>query len=141
MRLSVFIPENSPQLLIDLKKLYQGYLNEQDLTDASLKSLISDPQSLFFVTLFNARHLGAVEVITKDEQATLKHLCVREITRRRGVGKNLLGEVEKHLSNKNISTVTMPLANIREDEQATTKEFMQSCGYQIIENRFIKKLS
>lgn len=141
MRLSVFIPESSPQLFIDLEKLYQGYLNEQDLTVTSLASLINNPQTLFFVTLFNARHLGAVQVEIKDKHATLSHLCVREITRRRGVGKNLLGEVEKHLINENINTVSLALTSIREDELVITTEFMQACGYQLQETKFIKKLS
>jgi ribosomal protein S18 acetylase RimI-like enzyme len=140
MRLSVFIPENSPQLFIDLQKLYQGYLAEEELTIDALTSHINNPQTLFFVTLFNARHLGAVEVKIEANNAQLKYLCVREITRRRGVGKNLLREVEKHLANKGIVTVTMPLVNFREDGQAEATEFMQTCGYQLIDSHFMKKL-
>tara|TARA_R110001583_G_scaffold1583_3_gene12343 strand:- start:23420 stop:23842 length:423 start_codon:yes stop_codon:yes gene_type:complete len=140
MRLSVFIPESSPQLFIDLQKLYQGYLCEQDLSIEVLTKRIDNPQSLFFVTLFNARHLGAIEVVVDNNSAHLSDLCVRDITRRRGVGKNLLREVEKYLIGKNIKTVILPLANIKDDEQAGVTLFMQTCGYQLINANFMKKL-
>ena len=94
MRLSVFTPENSQQLLIDLKKLYQNYLTEEQLTNESLQAMIEDQQNEMFVTLFNARHLGAVLVKVTGNEALLSLLCIRDITRRRGVGKNLLKEVE-----------------------------------------------
>jgi GNAT superfamily N-acetyltransferase len=140
MRLSVFIPEHSPQLFIDLQKLYQGYLAESELTTEALETRINNPQTLFFVTLFNARHLGAVEVEIEGNRAWLNYLCVREITRRRGVGKNLIREVEKHLSDKGIKKVTLALENIKENEQIAVTEFMQICGYQLIDSHFIKKL-
>lgn len=138
MRLSVFSPESSSQLFIDLQKLYQDYFSEQQLTTASLENLIHTPNKQFFVTLFNARHLGAVEVESKDNIAHLHLLCIRDITRRRGVGKNLLREVEKHM--KGIDTIELSLSEIKESEQEGMKLFMQACGYQLVENKLIKRL-
>lgn len=140
MRLSVFSPKSSSQLFIDLQKLYQGYLSKQQLTVASLQNLINTPNKLFFVTLFNARHLGAVEVSIQENIAQLGLLCVRDITRRRGVGKNLLHEVEKQLKSKGVATIELSLIDIKESEQATMKQFMQACGYQLKAHKLIKNL-
>lgn len=140
MRLSVFIPESSAQLFIDLKKLYQGYLSEDKLTSEALQPLINKPNTLFFVTLFNARHLGAVQVSIESNNAYLGLLCVRDITRRRGVGTNLLREVEKQLKAKQINEVQLSLSEIKEDEQQGLIQFMQACGYQRHEHTLSKKL-
>jgi len=140
MRLSVISPTSSPQLLIDLKKLYQGYLVAQDLTGEALETLINAPDKLFFVTLFNARHLGAVQVDVTQECALLSLLCVRDITRRRGVGKNLLREVEKSLKEKGINRAQLLLSEIAEEEQSILVLFMQACGYQLNGQMFTKQL-
>ena len=131
MRLSVFSPKVSTQLLVDLKKLYQGYFNEQQLSDASLQQLVETPNKQFFVTLFNARHLGAVQVSIQQKNAQLQLLCVRDLTRRRGVGKNLLCEVENQLQNSGVESVVLALNEISETEREGMKLFMQSCGYQL----------
>ncbi len=140
MRLSVFSPESSSQLLIDLQKLYQGYLSQQQLTPTALEELINPTNKKFFVTLFNARHLGAVEVIIQDNIAQLNLLCVRDITRRRGVGKNMLLEVEKYLQNNGVVTVSLQLAEIQKNEKAGMQLFMQSCGYQLTEGKLTKNI-
>lgn len=140
MRLSVFSPEISVQLLIDLKKLYQGYLNDQELIPEALEKLVNRTNKLFFVTLFNARHLGAVQVSIDKEIAQLSLLCVRDITRRRGVGKNLLREVEKRLKEKGINKVQLLLTQINESEQQTLILFMQACGYHLSEKTVTKQL-
>jgi GNAT superfamily N-acetyltransferase len=131
MRLSVFTPENSQQLSIDLKKLYQNYLEEQQLTTESLQAMIEDKQTEIFVTLFNARHLGAVQVKVTGDEALLSLFCVRDITRRRGVGKNLLKEVEDNLASRQITVFKMHLNNIQEQEKIGLSLFMQTCGYQL----------
>ncbi|MEI6896024.1 MAG: aspartate 1-decarboxylase autocleavage activator PanM [Psychromonas sp.] len=140
MRLSVFSPKSSSQLFIDLQKLYQGYLSEQELTSKALQKLINTPDKLFFVSLFNARHLSAVQVSITKEGAQLSLLCVRDITRRRGVGKNLLLEVEKNLQTKGIHKVQLLLSEITEDEQPGLILFLQACGYQRSENKLIKQI-
>jgi ribosomal protein S18 acetylase RimI-like enzyme len=140
MRLSVFTPKSSPQLYIDLKKLYQGYLSNDKLTPEALQTLIDTPDKIFYVTLFNARHLGAVQVSVAESTAQLNLLCVRDITRRRGVGKNLLREVEKHLKEKDISQVKLSLSKINKDEQTAMVLFMQACGYHLNDQTLIKQL-
>lgn len=140
MRLSVFSPEHSTQILIDLQKLYQGYFSPEQLTTESLQALIEDQQSQLFVTLFNARHLGAVRVRTTEQEATLSLLCVRDLTRRRGIAKNLLKEVEKLLKNENIAVVKMCLDEFPEQEKEGVTLFMQACGYSLADGLFSKNL-
>jgi len=140
MRLSVFSPEHSTQLLIDLQKLYQGYFSPAQLTKESLQELIEDQQSQLFVTLFNARHLGAVKVQTIEREATLSLLSVRDLTRRRGIAKNLLKEVEKLLKNENIAVVKMYLNAFPEEEKEGVTLFMQACGYSLTDGQFSKNL-
>jgi len=140
MRLSVFSPESSQQLFIDLKKLYQGYLSDQHLTVEALQELINTPDKLFFVTLFNARHLGAVQVSIEPEMAQLSLLCIRDITRRRGVGRNLLNEVEKRLQEKGVNKLQLKLSEIAQEEQQGVIMFMQASGYQLSEHKLTKKI-
>lgn len=140
MRLSVFSPKSSQQLFIDLQKLYQGYLSKQQLTPEALQKTIDSPMGFFFVTLFNARHLGAVQVTIEHKVAQLHLLCVRDVTRRRGVGKNLLREVEKQIQGKNVHSVRLSLNEIKESEREVMTLFMQASGYQLQVNVLTKKL-
>ncbi|PKF60289.1 aspartate 1-decarboxylase autocleavage activator PanM [Psychromonas sp. psych-6C06] len=140
MRLSVFTPQSSQQLFIDLQKLYKGYLSDSQLTTQGLQDLIETPDKLFFITLFNARHLGAVQVTIDKHTATLSLLCIRDITRRRGVGKNLLREVEKQLANDGVKEVQLLLSEISTPEQQGMQLFMQSCGYQLDAQLLVKSL-
>lgn len=133
MRLSVFTAAPSEQLFIDLKKLYGTYLPAQQLTIESLQNLITDSSDQLFVTMFNERHLGAIRVTIDKQSATLDMLTVRDLTRRRGIAKNLLVEVEKHLLNKQIRLIKMDLTNIKKEEIEGLTLFMQACGYHVKE--------
>ncbi len=140
MRLSVFSPENSSQLLIDLRKIYQDYFSEEQLTTESLQALIENEHAQLYVTMFNERHLGAVQVTVIENQAQLRLLTVRDLTRRRGVASNLLNEVEKQLKKEGVSEVKMELTEIKEAEKAGLTLFMQACGYQLNGDVFSKDL-
>ncbi|MFT6986510.1 MAG: ribosomal protein S18 acetylase RimI-like enzyme [Psychromonas sp.] len=140
MRLSVFSPENSSQLLIDLGKIYQNYFTANQLSPKSLQALIENEQAQLYVTRFNDRHLGALQVRTTGTQAQLSLLAVRDITRRRGVAKNLLSEVEKQLKSQGVVQVTMRSDEIKEEEKKGLSLFMQASGYQLIGTVFTKRL-
>lgn len=140
MRLSVFSAASSQQLLIDLKKIYQDYLTAEQLSSESLQAMVDNQQQHLFVTMFNERHLGAVQVSIAEQQAQLDLLTVRDLTRRRGVAKNLLREVEKHLKTKNVTQVKMALTGIKEEEIEGLTLFMQACGYQLSDGVFGKDL-
>ena len=141
MRLSVFIPQLSPQLLIDLKKIYQAHLPEKQLSSCSLVDRLIENESVqFFVTKFNDRHLGAVNTKTTDNKAVLSMLCIREVTRRRGIAKNLLKEVEKHLAGQRVQVISMSLNDFSVNEQAGISAFMLASNYQLKGSNFIKEL-
>lgn len=140
MRLSVFTPEISPQLLIDLRKIYQNYFTDEQLETESLEALVDNEKSLFYATMFNERHLGSVQVTIDNNQALLRLLTIRDLTRRRGIAKNLLKEVEKQLKIKNVCSVKMDIKNIKEEEREGLILFMQACRYQFNDNVFSKTL-
>lgn len=140
MRLSVFSPESSSQLLIDLGKIYQDYFTDDQLTTESLQALIENEHSQLYVTMFNERHLGAVQVTVIEDQAQLRLLTVRDLTRRKGIAKNLLREVEKQLKMEGISEAKMELKEIKEEEKEGLTLFMQACGYQLSGDVFSKDL-
>ena len=134
MRLSVFMPQKSTQLLIDLRKIYQDYFTPQQLTDESLTALIEQPDSQLYATMFNGRHLGAIYITVNNAEAILSLLSVRELTRRRGVAKNLLLEVEKQLKSKGVNTLKMDSNNISQTEKDGLYLFMQASGYDLKDN-------
>jgi GNAT superfamily N-acetyltransferase len=140
MRLSVFIPQKSTQLLIDLRKIYQDYFTPQQLSDESLTALIEQPDSQLYATMFNGRHLGSIQVTVNNTEAILSLLTVRDLTRRRGVAKNLLREVEKQLKSEGVKTLKMDSSKILTEEKNGLELFMQANGYQLKENSLIKSL-
>lgn len=140
MRLSVFSASNSTQLLTDLEKIYHNYLPQEQLTRNALQALVEDEQAQLYVSLFNARHLAAVQVKISGQQAFLNLLCVRDITRRRGLGKNLLLEVEKQLKAEGSDTVKMVFDHVKEDEKEGVSLFMLDSGYLLIDGLFIKTI-
>jgi len=141
MRLSVFIPKKSTQLLIDLRKIYQHYFPQAQLTDEALTALIEQPHSQLYATMFNGRHLGAVQVIISKTEAKLSLLTIRDLTRRRGVAKNLLIEVEKQLKAEGINTISMNYNDISSEEKEGLSLFMQANGYHLTEGTFCKHLA
>jgi len=141
MRLSVFSPvSTNPQLLIDLNKIYKDYFSEQQLSQQSLEKLIEHNQTQLYVTMFNERHLGAVEVEKMGTKAQLRNLTIRQLTRRKGIAKNLIREVEKHLKHENINEVSMSLTGIKEEEKQGMRLFLIDYGYVQTGDQFIKQL-
>lgn len=132
MRLSVFIADTlSTQLTIDLQKIYLDLLPEQSLTEQALTSELSDPTLQWFVTMFNERHIGAVKVKRVNDEAILLQLCIRDLTRRRGVGKNLLREVEKSLISQGVKKIQYDLQEVAQEEWSTTHSFLLNSHYTI----------
>ena len=95
MRLSVFHPETvNSQLLIDLKKIYTPAWSDTQLTDEALNALITQNQPSLYVAMFNQRHIAAAQLTIEANQARVNNFVVRDLTRRRGVGKYLLAQLE-----------------------------------------------
>lgn len=74
----------SEQDKIDLAKIWPEYSEE---------SLDVDDAHLIYAARFNDRLLGAARVTLSDNQGAVDSFRVRDVTRRRGVGKYLLEEI------------------------------------------------
>lgn len=73
----------------DLEKIYFDY--PKAITFADIRTFIDDNEgSRLFAARFNDKLLGALTLNIKDNTATIDHLCVRSITRKRHVGRDLL---------------------------------------------------
>lgn len=141
MRLSVFIANTvSTQLVIDLQKIYANYLPKALLTEQALAELITQSTSQLYMTMFNERHIGAVNVQINATQATLSQLTIRDLTRRRGVGKNLLKQLEKSLTTEGITDIEYNLEEVAEVELLATQAFLSDSGYQLNNHIATKKL-
>lgn len=132
MRLSVFIANTlSTQLVIDLQKIYLGHLPPQSLTEQAIASELTQTTSRLYVTMFNERHIGAVKVKLDVAQATLSQLAIRDLTRRRGIGKNLLKQIETSLTAEGIKEIKYDLKEVVEEQCLATQAFFSDSGYLI----------
>lgn len=142
MRLSVFIADTlSNQLLIDLQKIYAGHLPPPALTEQAIKEQLAQADSKLYVTMFNERHIGAVNVKKQDTTAMLSQLSIRDLTRRRGVGKNLLKQIEKEVKVQGIKKIEYNLKEVSEDQSLATQAFFSDSGYTINNHIASKSIS
>ncbi|MBA0165553.1 aspartate 1-decarboxylase autocleavage activator PanM [Pectobacterium versatile] len=122
----------SPQDKIDLAKIWPHQnidLLEEELT----------PDRRLFAARFNDRLLGGMLVELEGEYAELSDLMVREVTRRRGVGKLLIDEARHQLPEvKEWWLATADHAAIKEEVLA---RFMVSCGFSPVSGgwRYIRR--
>ncbi len=88
------VTQPSPQDLTDLAKIYadapEWLLTPYASAEALIEAALADGSLV--AGRFNDRLLGAALLKRDAETWQLSHLCVRKITRRRGVGKRLLEE-------------------------------------------------
>ena len=108
MRLSAFtVTESTPQLLIDITKLYRPFQNDEVAIKNSFDELLQDDNQTLFVSKFNDRHIGAL--IMQHDATTLFLSCiaVRDITQQRGVGKHLIQQAIEHAKKLELKNVTI----------------------------------
>ena len=101
------------QDLIDLEKLYADYPLDADFSTVN-DVVKSDESKALYALRFNDRLLGAVVIIEDAGNAELEYLCVREITRGRHVGRDILRLIKK---DKDYAKVTF--TSCIEDEAIT----------------------
>jgi GNAT superfamily N-acetyltransferase len=119
MKLTIIrLQQLSDQDRIDLGKIWPGVnVNE-------LEATLSENHRLY-AARFNARLLAAVKLEIRGTQGELTRLEVREVTRRRGVGRYLVEEVMA----QNPSISHWWIADKGVDDQQVFAAFMQSCGF------------
>ena len=108
----------SDQDHIDLGKIWPEY---------SPSSLRVDETHRIYAARFNERLLAAVKVTLNGSQGTLNGLCVREVTRRRGVGQYLVEEVMR--DNPQVSRWTLSKAGA--EESLETAAFAKALGFTV----------
>lgn len=81
------ITHPSKQDAIDLEKIYHDF--QGDISGESLQKQ-SDDSHILYAGRFNDRLLGAMQVVLNDSQVDIRYLCVREITRKRHVARDML---------------------------------------------------
>jgi GNAT superfamily N-acetyltransferase len=107
----------SPQDTIDLEKIWPEY---------APASLTLDESHRLYAARFNERLLGALRVTCNGTHGELDSLRVRELTRRRGVGKYLLEEAMR--DNPQIGDWRMSDKGV--EDNAVMTAFMQAMGFQ-----------
>ncbi len=107
----------SAQDKIDLAKIWPNQRPTEWQTD--------EHDKMIFGARFNDRLLAAVKVRIDGERAELEDLCVREVTRRRGVGLYLLEDLQFQLPR--IQHFSMPT---RPDDPVLGA-FMRACGFEL----------
>ncbi|WP_336220186.1 aspartate 1-decarboxylase autocleavage activator PanM [Citrobacter amalonaticus] len=117
MKLTIIRLEHfSDQDLIDLGKIWPEY---------SAASLSVDETHRIYAARFNERLLGAVRVTLSGTQGALDSLRIRDITRRRGVGKYLLEEV----IHDNPAVTAWWMADVGVEDRGVMAAFMQALGF------------
>ena len=109
------IEQASAEDLQDLIKIYQEHLNEDEQkTENWLQQQFNSSQRLF-AGRFNSRLLGAVWAREQDSQHwQLTQLCVRAITRRRGVARQLMQLLANHAQKQQL-TLTVDAQSLPEE--------------------------
>lgn len=87
----------SPQDLTDLAKIYADAPEWLLAPHANAEALIESAfaEGSLIAGRFNDRLLGAALLQRNDSTWRLSHLCVRKVTRKRGVGRRLLEESQR----------------------------------------------
>lgn len=117
----------SPQDKIDLGKIWSR--NEKALSEIPADILL-------YAARFNDRLLGAVKIRQDAETGLLDALAVREITRRRGVGRYLVEEVMRD----NPTIVRWQLNVDNAASPAALTAFMQALNFQLSDDGWGKNI-
>lgn len=117
----------SAQDRIDLAKIWP----DEDI--AALESSLNENVRLY-AARFNARLLGALKLAIAGTQGDISQLEVREVTRRRGVGRYLLEETLA----QNGSVSGWWVADDGSANQGERAAFMQACGFRAQADGWVK---
>lgn len=127
MKLTIIRLEHfSDQDLIDLGKIWPEY---------SAASLSVDETHRIYAARFNERLLGAVRVTLSGTQGALDSLRIRDVTRRRGVGRYLVEEVIQ--DNPDVSSWW--IADVGVEDRGIMAAFMQVLGFTAQQNGWEKR--
>lgn len=121
MRLTI-IPLVIPteQQYVDLYKIWP------DQNPALLAKQLETGQQ-FYAARFNERLLGAAKITVSGPSATVHDFCIREVTRRRGVGSYLLDEICQAMPH--IRLWKFDISGIALQEKDVMQRFLTAQGF------------
>ncbi|BBU94649.1 aspartate 1-decarboxylase autocleavage activator PanM [Providencia rettgeri] len=121
MRLTI-IPLVNPteQQYLDLHKIWP------DQSPFELAKMCKAGEQ-FYAARFNDRLLGAAKITVDHNTATLQDFCVREVTRRRGVGSYLLEEICQAIPD--ISLWKFDISGVARQEKEAMQLFLSANGF------------
>lgn len=90
-----------------------------------IQALKSDQQ--FFAARFNDRLLAAAKVSINRSQGTISDFCVREVTRRRGVGLYLLQEICRQ--QPEVKHWYFNFNRLEVQQKIIIEKFLSACGF------------
>jgi len=82
--------EQLEKIYADAQPERRTQIKEANSATAFVSHILADPQQELYCGLFNERLIAAAVITKADTFWDISHLCVRKITRRRGVGSRLL---------------------------------------------------
>lgn len=99
----VQLPSSQDQT--DLDKIYADAPDWLLAPYADADALLQDnlPHGRMVGARFNARLLGAAILLREADRWQVSHLCVREVTRMRGVARRLLSELQRDAASQGAS--------------------------------------
>lgn len=83
----------------------------------------------FYLATFNEK---AVALAWRQQQQ-LQFIAVRDITRRRGVGKELVGQIKQDITQKNLTSLTFCLSTAPKERQSELATFLTQQGFNLQE--------
>ncbi|MGG4606696.1 aspartate 1-decarboxylase autocleavage activator PanM [Providencia sp. Me31A] len=121
MRLTI-IPLVIPteQQYVDLYKIWP------DLSQVQLEKQLATGQQ-FYAARFNERLLGAAKITINSSSATVHDFCIREVTRRRGVGSYLLEKICQGIPD--ITQWKFDMSGVVQQEKEAVKLFLAAQGF------------
>lgn len=93
--------EQLEKIYTDAQPERLAQLPNVDSAKSFVEYILHSPDHSFYCGLFNERLIAALVVSKSDDYWQVSHLCVRSVTRRRGVGSRLLTLVIQAARNEN----------------------------------------
>ena len=112
----------------DLAKLYHNESHFPSLNDSAidtLNALLASPDYRFYSGIFNGKLVAGALTLANEGLTSFDFLCIRDATRRRGVGSTLLDEMKRYEAARSAVTLSCIIDNNDQENQA----FLQKNGF------------
>jgi GNAT superfamily N-acetyltransferase len=123
-----FHPHIEDKFASDLSKLYQPETDFPALQPSAiekLNTLLESPDYRFYGGIFNGKLVAGALTLCSEGLTSFDFLCVREATRRRGVGSTLLDEMKRLEAARH----TVALSCIIDENDTQAQAFLQANGF------------